>query len=76
MGRGEEGWGPVTKRELAAKVEALESRVEGMEELLAELTQNGRFIAVSPPGPDDHHLSAAAQRVEAELQEPAPDGRY
>jgi hypothetical protein len=66
----------VSKRKLAKQVKALETRVEGLEELLAELTQGGRLIAVSPPGPHDNHLAEAARRVEAELQEPAPDGRY
>ncbi|HSC21906.1 MAG TPA: hypothetical protein VLC07_09280 [Solirubrobacterales bacterium] len=66
----------MTNRKLAKRIDHLETRVEGMEELLAELTQGGRLIAISPPGPDDHHLTEAAKRAEAELQEPAPDGRY
>jgi hypothetical protein len=79
VGRG--GWCAVSAEsmgdvDLVAEVGELKKRVTGLEELLADLTQSGRFIAVSPPGPDDHHLSAAARRVEAELQEPAPDGRY
>jgi hypothetical protein len=32
------------KRALAEKVADLEDRVEGLEELLAELTQNGRLV--------------------------------
>jgi|GEM_PF-6519296 len=64
------------KRDLEKRFDDLETRIEGMEGLLAELTQNGRFVAISPPGPDDYHLSEAARRAEAELQEPAPDGRY
>lgn len=58
------------RRKLRAQVKELETRVEGLETLLADLMENGRIVAQLPPPPDDA-LSRLARQVEAESNRPS-----